>query len=537
MDQRDRESRVRIPGVGSDGGGLHLGAQQPRERAHALVATIRSPTGPGEAIYLRDEETGELWTAAPAPIRHEDAHYYLCARHGLQPLRAASRTASRSSSRCWCRSRIPSRSAGCAYATIRRAGAASRSPRTSSGCWARRAPAARRTSSPSWMPDRCAVRAQSLEPAPFPAWHSPICAARRPSSPATAASSWVAMECSTRRRRWSPARHSRAAPARHSIRARRCARASNSNLASSTEFVFLLGEAADGDAARALLTRYRSADVDALLDAVRAHWERAHGSRAGEDAGPCLRHHDEWLAALSDAGLPHLGARRVSTRRAAPMASAISCRTRWRWGWRSPQLLREQILRAAARQFPEGDVQHWWLPHSGQGVRTHISDDRVWLSFVTAHYVALTGDRAILDVELPFIEGPPLPRERHDAFFEPAVSDADRDPVRTLPARSRGRATGRTRPAADRHRRLERRHESRRRTRPRRERLARLVPARHAQRVRAHRASARRTRARHRLARPGHAAARRARTTRLGWRMVSPRILRRRHAARLGQQR
>ena len=101
------------------------------------------------------------------------------------------------------------------------------------------------------------------------------------------------------------------------------------------------------------------------------------------------------------------------------MASATSSRTPWRWAWRSPQLLREQILRAASRQFPEGDVQHWWLPHSGQGVRTHISDDRVWLSFVTAHYVALTGDRAILDVQLPFIEGPPLPRERHDAFFEP----------------------------------------------------------------------------------------------------------------------
>ncbi len=68
-------------------------------------------------------------------------------------------------------------------------------------------------------------------------------------------------------------------------------------------------------------------------------------------------------------------------------------------------------------------MQHWWLPHNGQGVRTHISDDRVWLSFVTAHYIALTGDRAILDVQVPFIEGPPLPRERHDAFFEPAISE------------------------------------------------------------------------------------------------------------------
>ena len=92
-------------------------------------------------------------------------------------------------------------------------------------------------------------------------------------------------------------------------------------------------------------------------------------------------------------------------------------------GLARPQLLREQILRAASRQFPEGDVQHWWLPHSGQGVRTHISDDRVWLSFVTAHYIALTGDRAILDAQVPFIEGPPLPRDRHDAFFTPSIGE------------------------------------------------------------------------------------------------------------------
>ncbi len=75
-------------------------------------------------------------------------------------------------------------------------------------------------------------------------------------------------------------------------------------------------------------------------------------------------------------------------------------------GLARPQLLREQILRAASRQFPEGDVQHWWLPHNGSGVRTHISDDRVWLAYVTAHYVALTGDRGILDVETTLHRGP-----------------------------------------------------------------------------------------------------------------------------------
>ena len=74
----------------------------------------------------------------------------------------------------------------------------------------------------------------------------------------------------------------------------------------------------------------------------------------------------------------------------------------------TPWLAREQIIRCAERQFPQGDVQHWWHPPNGQGVRTHFSDDYLWLAYATCRYVLATGDRAILDEQIHFLEGRPL---------------------------------------------------------------------------------------------------------------------------------
>ena len=188
-----------------------------------------------------------------------------------------------------------------------------------------------------------------------------------------------------------------------------------------TEVVVVLGQTSSASEARETIQRYRAADLDAVLGAVTTRWDdllAAVQVKTPDRSFDLML--NRWLLyqtlacrVWARAGFYQAsGAYGFRDQLQDVMALTVAAR----------DITREQLCRAAARQFPEGDVQHWWHPPSGRGVRTRISDDRVWLPFATAHYIAVTGDTAVLDEQIPFIDGPALPDESLEAYFEPTVS-------------------------------------------------------------------------------------------------------------------
>ncbi|MET0943628.1 MAG: glucoamylase family protein [Mesorhizobium sp.] len=185
--------------------------------------------------------------------------------------------------------------------------------------------------------------------------------------------------------------------------------------------LWLLGDAGSEEEASALVAHHRVKDFDERIAEATKNWRGFLDTLQVETP-------DKAFDAMVNHWLPYQSlACRIRARSAFYQASGA-------YGFRDqlqdtlalllhdPQLAHAQILNAARRQFPEGDVQHWWLPRTDAGVRTTISDDVVWLGYATAHYISVTGDQSILQESVPFIEGKQLQPGEHDAFFTPEVS-------------------------------------------------------------------------------------------------------------------
>lgn len=190
---------------------------------------------------------------------------------------------------------------------------------------------------------------------------------------------------------------------------------------SSMQVLLVLGAAHTAEEARSLVLRYRNTDPLRVLETVRRQWQERLGSvevSTPDSSFDVLM--NGWLLYQTWAG-------RMLARAGYYQASGA-------YGFRDqlqdsmtvvlvdPGLARAHLLRAAGRQFAEGDVQHWWLPETGAGIRTRISDDTVWLAYAVSRYVRVTGDTGVLDEQVAFLDGAPLAEGQHESFFLPSTS-------------------------------------------------------------------------------------------------------------------
>ncbi|MEO7086864.1 MAG: glycosyl transferase family 36, partial [Gemmatimonadaceae bacterium] len=190
----------------------------------------------------------------------------------------------------------------------------------------------------------------------------------------------------------------------------------------SRDVIVLLGAGGGDDDARSLIARYGTAEqANAALDESVGAWERRLSTIVVRTPAP------EFDAMANRWSLYQALSCRMWARSALYQSSgAFGFRDQLQdcmaFVYAEPGVARAHLLRSAARQFTEGDVQHWWHEPSGRGIRTRFSDDLVWLPFTVDHYVRVTGDTGVWDEQIPFLDQRPLEPGEHDSYEKPAVT-------------------------------------------------------------------------------------------------------------------
>ena len=189
------------------------------------------------------------------------------------------------------------------------------------------------------------------------------------------------------------------------------------------EIVFRLGVGKDNNDAKALVRKFKETGSNhTSLEKVKAYWDKTLSAVQVKTPDPALNIiSNGWLIYQTLAcriwgrsGFYQSGGAYGYRDQLQDMLALLHSH---------PELVREHILLCASRQFKEGDVQHWWHPPVGRGVRTTCSDDFLWLAFVTARYVRTTGDTSILDVPANYIEGRLLNTNEESSYDLPIKSD------------------------------------------------------------------------------------------------------------------
>ncbi len=190
----------------------------------------------------------------------------------------------------------------------------------------------------------------------------------------------------------------------------------------SMEVICVLGQGESGNQAKSLARKYRDLlSVNQAFDETKSYWDNILDTVQVETPEMSINFLlNRWLLYQS------LSCRIWGRSAFYQSGGAIGYRDQLQdvaaFLLADPAIARDQILLAASHQYLEGDVQHWWHPPTGAGIRSRISDDLLWLPYITAQYVRVTGDREILQEQIPFLNAPELEPGQHEVFLEPQVS-------------------------------------------------------------------------------------------------------------------